>query len=178
MRFDSFLDEIIYKGKDKLSKNSFNDIDYNKDFISGGLFSLYKSPTHFILQKNDEIVFYLEYEYYAKTKTYILGARENVSKYKKLFFRIIFALLLEGFKLKEDSHHNDLSLKSIHKLVDSAYIEVLYNDKEIEDFGLFDDNDVNKTFTYYMARRRREHLVENWINGTVHDTIEMLINQI
>ena len=162
--FKEFCSEIYYKDNSRLNKerNIPNVLD-NTIVYEGKKYILYKDNKYFILTDvNKQTLFYIAYEEGRNNKI-VLGTRENISKEKNLFFKVIYTLLYKGYQITEDYQHNDLSIKSIKRLISANIIQVLYDVKDVSQELIdndFNDNKINSTFTYRLINFDKQYLIE------------------
>lgn len=162
--FKEFCNEIKFAKDSKLNINNRPKLDDSyKIEYSSNKYSLVKNDEYFILiDKDKNILFYIAY-HEGRNKKIILGSRENISSEKNLFYKVIYTLLFRGYTITEDFQHNILSINSIIKLINSNVIEVLYDGKDITSDIIdnkFDDNNINKTFSYRIKNHDNQHLIE------------------
>lgn len=178
--------EIYYKGNSKMISLDIENIKCTNPIYKGSKYILYdekydEDVNIFLLtDKNNNLLFYIKY--YERTNSITLHNRENLSNIKGLFFKIVYTLLYKGYSITEDFQHNDLSIKSIKKIIQVGVIDVYYNKKKITQDIIdnnFDDNDINKTFTYEMSNHNKKYLLENnskeWVDEDIMNDVEFLI---
>jgi hypothetical protein len=178
--------EIYYKGKSKMISLDIENIKHTNPIYKGSKYILYDEKydedfnIFLLTDKNNNLLFYIKY--YERTNGITLHNRENLSNIKGLFFKIVYTLLYKGYSITEDFQHNDLSIKSIKKIIQVGVIDVYYNKKKITQDIIdnnFDDNDINKTFTYEMSNHNKKYLLENnskeWVDEDIMNDVEFLI---
>ena len=183
--FDS-QNEIYYKGNSKMISLDIENIKHTNPIYKGIKYILYDEKydedfnIFLLTDKNNNLLFYIKY--YERTNGITLHNRENLSNIKGLFFKIVYTLLYKGYSITEDFQHNDLSIKSIKKIIQAGVIDVYYNKKKITQDIIdnnFDDNDINKTFTYEMSNHNKKYLLENnskdWVGEDIMNDVEFLI---
>ena len=178
--------EIYYKGNSKMISLDIENIKCTNPIYKGSKYILYDEKydedfnIFLLTDKNNNLLFYIKY--YERTNGITLHNRENLSNIKGLFFKIVYTLLYKGYSITEDFQHNDLSIKSIKKIIQAGVIDVYYNKKKITQDIIdnnFDDNDINKTFTYEMSNHNKKYLLENnskeWVDEDIMNDVEFLI---
>lgn len=139
----------------------------------------FKTKTHFYFKENDVIVFYLEIKRISND-TLFLGARYNQSNIPGLL-RVSIDILLNTFtKIYEDNVHDNLSIKSIKKLINYSgfdmYLETSKWVEKIEDETDLDTKMSRKfdTNIYYTRNLVKENILNSWIKRyNYEDILEM-----
>jgi hypothetical protein len=162
--FEAFLDEIYYKGNGRLNQErKIPTVVVDNVVYKGKKYILFKEKEYFILTNtNKQTLFYIAYEE-GRSRKIVISTRENVSKEKNLFFKVIYTLLYKGYQITEDYLHNDLSINSIKRLITSNVVQVMYDGKDINQELIdndFNDNKINSTFTYRLVNFDNQYLIE------------------
>lgn len=162
------IEEILYKQNLKLSSENRHDNfrPVEKHLIyKTKKYKLYDINKYIILtDSNNTQLFYIKINHRFMKNEIVLGARENLSNEKGLFFKVIYTLLYLGYKITEDVQHNDLSIKSLINIIKAGVITVKYNNKNITNDLIknkFNDDEINKTFSFELKNKSSKYLLEN-----------------